>query len=322
MSFTIVRPEYLDDFVDITKPEEGDRFRIVMNPHTVDYVIRLNRADAVKRIMEIKEPIQYLAVEVKDEQSKVFEDNAAIMTAEFPVMKYFGPIRYLFMNTLQRKSLTLDRRLLVLNYAVSNIQERANQFKQDLIPDFCNKIASASDISEILKFFDKLPVNLPYSLANGIMILKTLNVTKDFKKLLTRAYGGLGISGPESLSAADTDRYIEKRKEFARIYQDERPHIFENIMVNYMWDFQTPFTLPEHSMWDNFVFYILVYNALKVLVTLTSPKDDDDFAEIVATFDRALIEVNKTNGFIEGTLKAAKNFGFDSNGDLAVLTVS
>jgi hypothetical protein len=293
-----------------------------MNPHTVDYVILLNRADAVKRIMEIEDPIKYLAVEVKDEQSKVFEDNAAVMTAEFPVMKFFAPIRYLFMNTLQRKDLTLDRRLLVLNYAMSNIQEMANQFKQDLIPDFCNKIISATDISEILKFFDKMPVNLPYSLANGIMILKTLNVTKDFKKLLTRAYGGLGISGPESLPAADTERYIEKRKEFARIYQDERPHIFENIMVNYMWNFQTPFTIPEYSMWENFVFYILIYNALKVLVTLAAPKDDDDFAEIVSTFDRALVEVNQTNGFFEGTLKAAKNFGFDSNGDLGVLTVS
>jgi hypothetical protein len=322
MSFTIVRPEYLDDFVDITKPEEGDRFRIIMNPHTVDYVILLNRADAVKRIMSITEPIKFLAVEVKDEQSKVFEDNAAAMIAEFPVMKYFGPIRYVFMNTLQRKDLTLDRRMLVLNYATSNIQEMANQFKQDLIPGFCDKIASSKDISEILKFFDKMPVNIPYSLASGIMILKTLTDSKDFKKVMTRAYGGIGISGPDSLSAADIERYVERRKDFARIYQDERPHIFENIMINYLWDFVTPFTIPEYSLWENFVFYIMVFNALKVLITLTAPKDDDDFAQIVSTFDNAMRKANQTNGFFEGTVKAAKNFGFDSNGDLAVLTVS
>ncbi|MDR0992771.1 MAG: hypothetical protein LBL87_07775 [Ruminococcus sp.] len=322
MSFTIVRPEYLDEFVDITKPEEGDRFRIIMNPHTVDYVILLNRPDAVKRIMEIKEPIKFLAVEVKDEQSKVFEDNANGMIAQFPIMKYFATIRYVFMNTLQRKDLTLDRRLLILNYATSNIQGMADQFKQDMIPDFCNKIAAAKDVTEILKFFDKMPVNLPFALANGIMVLKTLTGMKDFKRLMTRAYGGLGISGPEALSAVDLGRYVDMRKEFARIYQDERPHIFENIMINYLWDFVTPFTIPAYSMWDNFVFYIMIFNALKILITLTAPKDDDDFAEIVSTFSRALSEVNQTNGFVDGIIKAAKNIGADSNGDLGVLTIS
>jgi hypothetical protein len=322
MAFTIVRPEYLDDFVDITKPEESDRFRIVMNPHTVDYVVLLNRADAVKRIMSIEEDIKFKAVEVDDSQSGVFEENAASINAEFPIMKYFAPIRYLFMNTLQKKSITLDRRLLILNFAVGTIQGMQNQFKQDLIPGFCNSVINTDDVNAILKNFDKMPVNIQYALVNGIMFLKALPDTKDFKRVMSRAYSAIGISGPDSLPATNFERYVEKRREFARIYQDERPHIFENIMINYMWALVTPFTIPTHTMWENFVFYIMLFNALKILITLTAPKDDDDFAEIVSAFDRAFEEGNRENKIVELMIRASKNVGFDGNGDLGCLTVS
>jgi hypothetical protein len=322
MAFTIVRPEYLDDFIDITKPEESDRFRIVMNPHAVDYVVLLNRADAVKRIMSYEEPVKFYAVNVDDTQSKVFEDNAAAKIAEYPYMKYFGQIRYMFMNTLTRDKITLDRSMLILNYAIKTIQGMIDQFKQDLIPDFCSRLINLGDVTEVLEKFDKMPVNPQYSLGAALMILRNLPETKDLKRVMARAYSGLGISGPESLPAADIPRYYDRRAEFARIYQDERPHIFRNIMVNYMWEIVAPFTVPSETIWDNFVYYILIFNALKVLITLTSPKDDDDFAEIVAVFDRALIQSDKDERFFTGAMRAAKQQGFDGNGDLGVLTVS
>jgi hypothetical protein len=322
MAFTIIRPEYIDDFIDITKPEEADRFRIVMNPHTVDYVVLMNRADAVRKIMSYEEPAKFYAVKVEDEQSKVFEEHAAARIAEFPYLKYFAQIRYMFMNTLTRADVTFDRRLLILNYALTTIQGMVNQFKQDLIPGYCEQLTNLPDVSEVLKTFDKMPVNPQYSLAAGLMILRNLSDSKDLKRVMTRAYSGLGISGPESLAAADIPRFYDRRTEFARKYQDERPYIFQNIMVNLMWEIVTPFTVPSVTMWENFVYYILLYNALKVLITLTSPKDDDDFAEIVAVFDRALIESDKDGKFFSATMRAAKQQGFDGNGDLGIITIS
>jgi hypothetical protein len=324
MAFTIVRPEFLDDFVDITKPEESDRFRIIMNPTTVDYVLLLNRADAVKRVMSYKEPIKYYAVEVNDDQSTVFEDHAASLIAEFPVMKYFGPIRFMFTSVLTRKDISLDRRLLILNYTMTTIQGMTSQFQHDLIPGFCDSVIHAPDINEILKNFEKLPINFHYSLASGLMVLRNVATvkSKDFKSVMNRLYSGLGISGPESLAAANIPRYIEARKAFAKTYQDERPHIFENIMVNYMWSLVAPFTVPTVSIWENYVLFILLFNALKVLITLTAPKDDDDFAEIVASFDRAFAEANRNENIMKFIFRAAKDQGFDGNGDLGVITVS
>jgi hypothetical protein len=324
MAFTIVRPEFLDDFVDITKPEESDRFRIIMNPTTVDYVLLLNRADAVKRVMSYKETVKYFAVEINDDRSTVFEDHAASLIAEFPVMKYFGPIRYMFTSVLQRKDISFDRRLLMMNYAFMSIQGMVNQFQHDMIPGFCNSVIHIPDVNEILKNFENIPVNLHYSLASGIMVLRNVaNVkSKDFKRVMERLYSGLGISGPESLAAANIPRYIEARKEFAKVYQDERPYIFENIMVNYMWTIVSPFTVPTVSIWENFVFFVLLFNALKVLITLTAPKDDDDFAQIVASFDRAFEEANKSTNFTQFIFRAAKDQGFDGNGDLGIITVS
>jgi hypothetical protein len=322
MAFTIIRPEYIDEFVDITKPEEAYRFRIIMNPATVDYVLLLNKADAVKRVISYEEPVKFYAVNVDDSQSKVFEDHAAARIAEHPILKYFSPIRFLFMNILQRKELTFDRRLLILNYSMTTLQGMQDQFKQDLIPGFCDKVINTTDFKEVLTTFNNMPVNLPYSLAAGLMILRNMEHSKDFKRVMTRAYGGLGISGPEALAAVEIPRYIELRKEFADIYQDKRPHVFENIMVNYMWAIVSPFTLPQYTIWENFVYYILLFNALKVLITLTSPKDDDDFSEIVAVFDRELATIEQDGKFFEQTLKTAKDQGFDGNGDIGIISVS
>jgi hypothetical protein len=120
----------------------------------------------------------------------------------------------------------------------------------------------------------------------------------------------------------DIKHYAELRIEYGKKYGEERPNIMENIIVNYLWAFAVPYTDPELTFWDNFMFYIEIYNAVKVLLTTTQPTDDEDLAHILSVFDMALTEASKDNKLFKKIVAALKNQGTNNNGDLAVITVS
>jgi hypothetical protein len=145
---------------------------------------------------------------------------------------------------------------------------------------------------------------------------------KKFHKIYDRIFKGLDISGPETFTMLDLKHYTELRIEYGKKYIEERPRIMENVMVNYLWALATPYTDPELSLWDNFMFYIEVFNAIKVLISTTKPEDDEDLANILSAFDIALAEASKDNKLFKKIVMALKNQGTNNNGDLAVITVS
>jgi hypothetical protein len=83
-----------------------------------------------------------------------------------------------------------------------------------------------------------------------------------------------------------------------------------------------PFTLADESIWNNFVFFISVFNALKVLVACTEPVDDDDLVNIFCTFDIAFTEANAENALFKKVISSLKATNNNNNGDIAVVTIS
>jgi hypothetical protein len=324
MSIPVITPFFFREFVDVKSPDGGRGITtIVISPQSIDYVVKLNTPAVVKRLIEITDTIVYNRALIEDpEREKEFEQNSKMLTERYPIMEHYWNIRTLMMSVLQNTGLTLDRRFLVLNYAVKSIQGMCDQFQQDNILSFSRSITDTADLTPVLKYFDGIPVNPAYSLVDGVNFLKAFEKTTEWKRVMERLYKNLGISGPETLNLVDLKKYVEKRKNFAEIYLETRKNIMENIMINYLWTFVIPFAVPEMSMWDNFVFYTGLFNAIKVLVTVCEPRDDDDLAELISCFDRTLTATNKDNKFAGRFMHAAKMSGHNGNGDMAILTIS
>ncbi|MDR0947706.1 MAG: hypothetical protein LBM87_08210 [Ruminococcus sp.] len=324
MSIPVITPFFFKEFVDV-KSRVGGRGNtsIVISPYSIDYVVLLNDPAVVKRLMGITDPIAFNRVIIDDpEREPEFRKNAEELVARFPVMEHFWSIRTLIMGVLQNAEWSLDRRLLILNYTLKTIQGMVDQYQQDLIPGFCEKTISMPDFMGILKFFEGITVNPAYSLTDGINFLKRLEKTSEWKHMMGRVYSGLGISGPETMNLMDFPKYIDKRAKFAENYLEQRGNIFTNILVNYVWTMAMPFAVPEMGIWENFVFFNALFNALKILITTTQPKDDDDFAEIIACFDRTFYLSNKDNRYATRYMQSAKMSSLSGNGDMAMLTIS
>jgi hypothetical protein len=333
MAFPIVSPSFLREYIDMEHPENNaGKVRYVISPHSVDYVLMLSNTDFTKRIITETDKLLYNMTYMSEADEANFTENAKALVARFPSMNNYWPIRQMMMYVLQYPNIELDRKLLILNYCCNTISNMQAQFQADLIPGFCQNITHTNDFAEIFAYFKDLPVNPAISVAEGVSFLKLLmayakqndpeGAARKFHKIYDRVYKGLDISGPETFTMLDIKHYAELRIEYGRKFTEERPHIMENIITNYLWAFAIPFTDPEISFWDNFTFYIELYNAIKVLLATTQPTDDDDLVNILAAFDTALSEASKDNLLFKKVVTALKNQGTTNNGDLAVITIS
>ncbi|MDR0943264.1 MAG: hypothetical protein LBM41_01915 [Ruminococcus sp.] len=333
MAFPIVAPSFLREYVDMETPENNaGKVRYVISPHSVDYVLMLTNVDVAKRLIAETDTILYTMTYMSEADEKNFAENAKALLARYPSMAAYWPIRQMMMYVLQFPDIELDRKLLILNYCLHSVTNMQAQYHADLIPGFCQNMTHTTDFTEIFAYFKDLPVNPAVSAAEGVSLLKAVmscaketdpnGAAKKFKKVYERVFKGLEVSGPETFNMLDMKTFIKLRMEYDRVYALERPNIMENIMVNYLWAFAIPFTDPELSFWDNFTFYIELYNAIKVLIATTKPCDDDDLANILSAFDVALSEASKNNRIFKTVVTALKNQGTNNNGDLAVITVS
>ena len=118
------------------------------------------------------------------------------------------------------------------------------------------------------------------------------------------------------------DKYIEMRRDFTLDFMEKHSSWIENIMINYVWTYGLPYACADKlNIWDNYVFFCALYNAIKVMVSCYMPgKTEDDFVKAISSLDDALRKTGKD--IVWKMVVAIKNAGQDNNGDMAVLTIS
>lgn len=324
MGFPVISPVIVKELAEQLKPLTPDEFcDVVVSPYAVEYAPMLSNADVVKKLMDAKEPLAYSMVTLDDEHSKQFVAQSKAITDAHPVTQYYWQMRTLFMGVLQNREVNLEKRFLLLNYAVKTVQGMIDKGQPNLIPQFIEEFLNPENTYEpVLKYFKDVRPVPAYSLADGISLLKSLvKPNAEYKDVLNTVYKNLGVSGPETLKMVEIKNYIGKRKLFSDLAAGEKSHYIENVAVSYVWNFTLPFADPDFNLWDHFVFFGALYNAIKVMITCYTPEaDDEKFIKAVTAFDAA---VRATGGKLMRTvINTAKNAGQNNNGDLAILTLS
>ncbi|MCM1328733.1 MAG: hypothetical protein NC253_04755 [Ruminococcus sp.] len=324
MGFPVISPVIVKELAQQLAPLAPDEFcDAIVSPYAVEYAPMLSNPDVVRKLMETKEILAYNMTTLDDEQSKPFIAQSEAILNAHPVAAYYWQIRILFMGILQNRNVNLEKRFLLLNYAVKTVQGMIDKGQPDLIPKFIEDFVNPERSYEsVLKYFKDVRPVPAYSLADGISLLKSLvKPNAEYKDVLNNVYKSLGVSGPETLRMADLKKYIGMRKQFSELAAGEKSHYIENVAVSYVWNFTLPFSDPEFNFWDHFVFFGALYNAVKVMITCYTPEcDDEKFVKAITAFDAA---VRATGGkLLHTVINTAKNAGQNNNGDLAILTLS
>lgn len=322
MGFPVITPSFYKELVpDVKNPESGPKCDIIMSPTAVEYIFSLSNTEVVKKLMSIKEPLAFNMADIDNEVADEFKKNAEERIKKYPFLKYYWQIRTLLINILQKKEIVFEKRMLILNYCMKAMDDLISQDRMDLIPSFVHEIISAENYDKILEYFKTLKPLCEASLAEGLALLKLLNTTPEFDKIMFCIYKNLGVSGPETIKDVDINKYIDLKIKFNKSIMLEKSHYLENIMINYIFNFSFPFASGDITLWDNYVFMCSLYNAIKIMLTCYMPdRSDDDFANAIAQFDTVIRK--QIPSIIPRVINASKNSGQNNNGDMAIIVVS
>ncbi|MCL2054116.1 MAG: hypothetical protein FWG90_06725 [Oscillospiraceae bacterium] len=325
MPFPVISPAFYNELVEDEKinPENADYCDVYISAAALEYVMYLSEVKVVKKLMESSAPLEFKMAYLSEEHEKTVLPVSHKIINENPVTEYYWQIRVLMMNTLQNRNFSFEKRMLLLNYALKKINGMVSKDQPELIPDFVNEFTRIKDYSETLTYFSRVRSAAKFSLADGISLLKSLskNAGRNYGAIMEAIYKNLEIT-PDTLNKINFQNYLKLRDCFTEEYLHKKAHYIENIMVNYVWTYSIPFACPGRlSVWDNYIFFCSLYNALKVLITCYMPgKASEDFANAIAEFDNAL---RKSGGnLIIKLVEAVKSAGQDNNGDLAILAIS
>lgn len=328
MSYPLIAPDFYKEYTESwDREKDGDiPCEIIFTPAAAEYVFTLNNVDTVMRLMAHKEKLTFQMYNLKPdpERDAAYEKQNKEKLALFPLLQYYWPLKTLMMNILQRREAAFEKRMLVLNYAIKAVQEIIDRNQAEAIPAFVSQFIAREDYSDVLAYFAELRPALDYSMNDGLSLLDIFNTNPQFGEIMNTIYANLGIDRSKEATKEDIERhvknYFELKKSFYTDFLKGREHYIENIMVNYLWSLSMPFADPSISVWDNYVFYCALYNAIKVMLTCyMKDKDDSDFAYAVAMFSYQFH--NTPREIVREVVKIIKDAGEGNNGDMAMLVL-
>ncbi len=323
MGFPIVTPAIINALKEQLSPLTPEDFcDVAATVSAVEYVPKLSNIDVAKALVSEKETLAFTMINLPDEQSEELIKRSAELLKAYPSAHYYWQLRTLFMSIIQNRNVNLEKRFLLLNYAVKTVQGLFDNGQADRIPKFVDEFTAVEDYTPVLEYFKQVRPNPGYALADGISLIKSLKKPNAaYKEVLGTVYKNLGISGPESLKLIDMQKYIGMRKAYSEAMNSEQSVAMENVLVNYIWSRSIPFADPSLNYWDHFVFFCSLYNAIKVLYTCYMPgKNPEDFAKAISAFDAALRASDQN--LMKKVVFAVRNSGQSNNGDMAMLTLS
>ncbi len=325
MSFPIVAPSFIKEFVDFTEknPDDKDFVNIVVSPAAVEYILKLCNPDIARKVITMTSPMEFNISKIEGDAAKPFLESREKACKRNPAAPYYWQIRTLMMSVLQNRKFGLEKRMFLLNYALKNIQMLVDASQAYAIPQFVNEFIKLENYDDVMQHFKSVVPNPAYSLMDGVSLLKSISTkTPAYKEIMSTIYKNLGVTGIETMKLMKFEKYIELRNQFGEKYLQNNSEIIENILVNYVWKYSIPYNDSDRvNIWDNYLFLCSIYNVIKVLFACYMPgKNEDDMVKALSNFDMALNQIGA--GVCTRVVGAIKRSGQANNGDMAVLVLS
>lgn len=333
MDFSVVSPVFFNKLTDKNNPEsEGLKYTVTVTPSAVEYSFPLMQEPVVRTLIEDSSIMLFQAKKLDEKSAAKYIKQGQDLVAKFPLLKHYSVGRSILMNCIQDRTYSIEKRFLLMNFAIKTMQNLIDQGKDEEVPNFAGSFFAHTDRSDIIDYFKSITPNFAFSCIDAVSLINSLPETEKFKPVKEKFLERLGYAKDGSDIATRPfetfkDSYIEMKRWFYESYikqgkEDSKEYYLENVMIGFIWSMNMPFSDFSKSVWDNFAFFNILFNTLKVLLTVyvTEENGDDGFVEAVCALDESLRAVS--NGLVKVTVDALDKRGFNTNGDMAVLAMS
>lgn len=333
MDYSVVSPVFFNKLTDKNNPQsKGLTYTVTVTPAAVEYSFPLMQEAVVRTLIEDSSLILFQAKKLDEKSAEKYIKQGQELVKKFPLLKHYSTGRSILMNCIQDRNYSIEKRFLLMNFAIKTMQNFIDQGKEEEVPKFANSFFAHTDRNDVIEYFKSINANFAFSCIDAVSMINSLPDTPKFKPVKEKFLERLGYAKDGSdvmnrpFETFQKD-YIEMKRWFYESYikqgkEDSKEYYIENVMIGFIWSMNMPFSDFSKSMWDNFAFFNILFNTLKVLLTVyvTEENGDDGFVEAVCALDESLRAVN--NGLVRVTIDSLNKRGFNTNGDMAVLAMS
>lgn len=274
--------------------------------------------EVVKLVLFNKELLAFEEVEIDKDLNNSL--GIVINTKSVPIYNYFWDIRVGVITILQNRKLSIEQRLILVGLMINKIQESKKKGNLENIPNHIDYYVNKINIDELRELINSLPNNLEVQMkileqiitfsCNSTLRKKYVEHIEKFKK-------GLKIQGEIQINEC-IKVYKESVKEYYEPYIKDREYIFENYLVNDV--FQRMFPYKDDNFFNEYMIIVLNYSIIRLLLTGMASCDkeltDAMVIDLVYSFSRAVLH---NNMFIKAFIDALNENEFNTLSHMIVL---
>lgn len=201
------------------------------------------------------------------------------------VEEHFWPLRIFTISLLQNRSYPLWQRLVILGFFCQKVNNASPADVLDIIAQYNDAIERGDFCGEL----DSLPTR--YDIQGGLLslllTLKADSATEKFAGLISKAKMSSGLK--DQMETVEFAAYQHAYETHYRPFMEEREHILENYLVNYV--FINLFPFQKRGVFDSYVMLVIHYAAIKMLLIGLAAHyqeefTDDHIIELIYSFSR------------------------------------
>ncbi len=232
--------------------------------------ILLLKEEGIK-FKESKEEIgKHIISNAVDTKSKELNNSLA---------KYFKEVREVSIKIIQNRNLELGERLFILGEFINGLEDESESSFNNI-----NKFIENYDINGVQGFYEKNNLYFMLQIDFFKNMVSLLNIDKEVDSILFKEYTKQIIDS-FNLNKEDNEprRYIEVFEEYNKEFMDKYTYIFENYLVNFIYNNMFPFNEKE-SIFDGYIMLLMRYSFMRFYLVGKYIKERKDSKEEIVRF--------------------------------------
>lgn len=247
---------------------------------------------------------KYTMAGILDTREEYFEDTP---------IKYFKEIRDFSIKIIQNRDLPISKRLYVLGDFIDKLEDESNVDVDNIL-----NVLNSYDVESVAAAYESEKMNYALQVSFLKNLLETLkfadepgNDNEKFNAYTAKLYKGLDIEENDNI-AEKAETYINAFENYTNKYIESNSHIFENYLVNFMYNNLFPFSESDY-MFDGYIMLLMRYALIRFyLVGIdlhTEHESTEDIINFIQVFAKAL---EHDRGYRSELLVYINENGFDN----------
>lgn len=175
-------------------------------------------------------------------------------------IKYFKEIRDLSIKIIKNRKFDLNRRLYILGEFINELEEELKYNYENVL-----KFIKEYDINSVKDPYEKDDFSYLLQVDFFKKTMKYLNILNEVDSLLFKDYTRevmTGFNFEDDNISKYANVYIEAFEEYSKEYMIKNSFIFENYLVNFIYNYMFPFS-ENQSVFDGYIMLLMRYSFIR-----------------------------------------------------------